>query len=118
MTIREMIKFLELLENNSEVVVELKIRKVAKEAPKAQETKPQTKENATQTQNSQSQAKPAYKSFKELPAGVKAEKRGNRYVAVETEKGALYKNRQILKEEFGFTWNSNEKVWEKVISQK
>lgn len=115
MTIREMIKFLELLENNSEVVVELKIRKVAKEAPKETQSK-----NATQPQNSQSQAnnKPAYKSFKELPAGVKAEKRGNRYVAIETEKGALYKNRQILKEEFGFIWNSNEKVWEKVISQK
>ena len=118
MKVKELINLLQMLENNEEVVVEVKIKKVAKEAPKTQETKTQTKENATQTQNPQSQTKPAYKSFKELPAGVKAEKRGNKYVAVETEKGALYKNKDILKNEFGFTWNSNEKVWEKIISQK
>jgi len=113
MTIKEMIKFLELLENNNEVVVELRIKKVAKEAPKA--------DNATTSQNSapaKEDKKSTYKSFKDLPAGVKAEKRGNRYIAVETEKGALYTNRQILKEEFGFQWNANEKVWEKIIPTK
>lgn len=114
MKVKELINLLQMLENDEEVIVEVKIRKVAKEAPKTQETKSQTKENATQSQKPQPQ-KPAYKSFKELPAGVKAEKRGNRYVAMETEKGALYKNKDILKREFGFTWNSNEKVWEKVV---
>ncbi len=117
MRVKELLNLLQMLENDEEITVEVKIKKVAKEAPKAQETKPQTKENAIQTQNSQSQAKPAYKSFKELPAGVKAEKRGNRYVAVETEKGALYKNKDILKNKFGFQWNATEKVWEKKLNK-
>ena len=112
MKVKELLNLLQMLENDEEITVEVKIKKVTKEAPKVQ-----AKEKAAQVQNPQSQAKPAYKSFKELPAGVKAEKRGNRYVAVETEKSALYKSKDILKNEFGFTWNSNEKVWEKKLTK-
>jgi hypothetical protein len=123
MNIKELINLLQVLESDNEIVVEVKIRKAAKETEKSQtkeapkhSNKPQT---SAETPAKEENKKSSYKSFKDLPAGVKAEKRDNRYIAVDEVEGsgAVYENRQILKNEFGFSWNSNEKVWEKIIQK-